>query len=195
MALVVDHQKLLDAMLMKQLLSLVKANPLLHRDQALVRHEFAHRRIGIGGKPHVAVGHDAGKASIVSLDYREAGDLVPLLQLLDLGKRGFGRHRNRVDHHAGFELLDPAHFVSLLRDIKIFVDHADAAGLRHGDGEGRLGDRIHGGRDQWDAKRNVAGKARPGLGIGGQHRGFPGWIKTSSNVSASRRSISSPGTG
>ena len=65
-----------------------------------------------------------------------------------------------VDHHAGFELLDLRHLGGLRLGIEIAVDHADAACLRHGDGKLRLGDRVHGRRQDGDMHANGAGDAR-----------------------------------
>ena len=59
---------------------------------------------------------------------------------------------DRVHHHAGFEFLDLLDFLGLPLRRQIAVDHADAAGLRHGDGEIRFGHRIHGGRDKRHAQ-------------------------------------------
>ena len=57
--LVVDDEQLLDAMLVQQPLRLVLADALAHRDEILMRHQLGDFLLGIGGKPHVAVGEDA----------------------------------------------------------------------------------------------------------------------------------------
>jgi hypothetical protein len=81
------------------------------------------------------------------LDHRDAGDAVLLHQRERVGERRVGADGDRVDHHAGFELLDLPHLLGLLVRLEVAVDDADAAGLRHGDGQPRLGDGVHGGRD------------------------------------------------
>ena len=71
---------------------------------------------------------------------------------------------DRVHHHAGFELLHLRHLGGLRFGVEVAVDHADAAGLRHGDGEPRLGHRIHGGGQDRDMQADRAGHA------GARHR-------------------------
>ena len=71
-----------------------------------------------------------------------------------------GRTRQRVDHHAGLELLDLLDLARLLLDAEILVQDADPAMLRHGDRHRRLGHRVHGGRDQRDAELDLAGQPR-----------------------------------
>src|SRR3546814_14181979 len=45
-------------------------------------------------------------------------------------------------HHAGFEALDLADLVGLGQRLHVLVDHAEAAGLGHGDRHLGLGHRI-----------------------------------------------------
>ena len=52
-----------------------------------------------------------------------------------IGERLVGMDGHRIDHHAGFELLDLADLVGLLGDVEVAVDDAEPAGLRHGDGQ------------------------------------------------------------
>ncbi len=55
----VDHQKLLDAMLMQKPLGLVLADVFAHRDEALLGHQLGDFLPLVGGKAHVAIGEDA----------------------------------------------------------------------------------------------------------------------------------------
>ena len=50
-----------------------------------------------------------------------------------------------------------AHLGGLRVGVEVAVDHADAAGLRHGDGEPRLGHRVHGGGQDRDMQRRSSG--------------------------------------
>ena len=93
------------------------------------------------------------------------GDLVLLHQAEGIGERLVGMDGQRIDHHAGFELLDPADLLGLLGDVEILVDDADPAGLGHGDGHMALRHRIHGRGEQRDAE--LDGRGQPGPGIGG----------------------------
>ena len=80
-----------------------------------------------------------------------------------------GTDGERVDHHAGLELLHLPHLRGLAFGVEIAVDHADAAGLRHGDRHPRFGHGIHRGGDDGDIERNGAGHAGPDVDFGGQH--------------------------
>ena len=167
--LVVDHQQLLDAMLVQHPLRLVLADALAHRDQVFVRHQFGNFLPGIGGKAHVAVGEDADQLARHALgcagDHRNAGKAVIVHQRHRVGQHRVGTDGQRIDHHAGFVLLDLPHLGGLAVDIEIAVDHADAAGLRHGDRHPRFGDGVHRGRDDRDIERNRAGDAGADIGI------------------------------
>ena len=113
-----------------------------HGDQLVLGHQLGDALARIGGEAHVAVGEDAdqlaGAAVAAALDHRNAGDAVLLHQLERVGQRRVGVDGERVDHHAGFELLDLAHLLGLLVGLEVAVDDADAAGLRHGDGHAAL---------------------------------------------------------
>ena len=115
---VVDHQQLLDAVLVQQPLGLVLADALAHRDQVLLGHQLGDLLPRIGGEAHVAVGEDAdqlaGAPLPPPLDHRNAGDAVLLHQRQRVGQRRVGIDGDRVDHHAGLELLDLAHLRGLL---------------------------------------------------------------------------------
>ena len=54
-----------------------------------------------------------------------------------------GRMVIGFDDHAALIALDLAHLRGLIGGRQISVNDADAAGLRHGDGEPRLGHRVH----------------------------------------------------
>ena len=87
-------------------------------------------------------------------------------------RRRIGTERDRVDHHAGLELLDLADLVGLRRGVEIAVQDAEPAVLRHGDREVRLGHRVHGRRDQRDAELDLAGQPGADVDLGGQDRGM-----------------------
>lgn len=77
------------------------------------------------------------------LDHRDAGDLQPILENLELAQRGLRRDGNRVHHHAAFEALHLADLLGLLLVGEVAVNDTDAAELGHGDGQRRFGHRIH----------------------------------------------------
>src|SRR4029079_7230288 len=97
--------------------------------------------VGIGEDPD----QPAEAAAIADLlDHGDAGNLMVRHQLQRIGETRVRVNCHWVDHYPGLELLDLRTLRRLRVWRKIAVDHADAAGLRHGDGEARLGDRVHG---------------------------------------------------
>ena len=91
-----------------------------------------------------------------------------------VGQRRVGADGQRIDHHAGFELLDLPHLRGLAVDVEIAVDDADAAGLRHGDRHARFGHGVHRRGDDRDIERDRAGDAGADVGLGGQDIGQTG---------------------
>ena len=77
----------------------------------------------------------------------------------------------RIDHHAGFELLDLADLGGLLVGLEIAMDDADAAGLRHGDRHLDFGHGIHGRGDDRDIERDLARDAGADIDVRRQHVG------------------------
>ena len=146
-AVLVDDDQLFDAMLVQQAARLVACEtPSPDRDDLRVI-SSADRLARIVGETHVAVGEDADQPARLAvgaaLDHGNAGDRGALHQRQRVGERRVGENGDRVDHHAALEALDLAHLFGLLLGREIAVDDADAARLRHGDGEPRLGDGVH----------------------------------------------------
>jgi hypothetical protein len=96
---------------------------------------------------------------------------VVLHQLQRIGQRRFRPDGQRVHHHAAFVAFDAPHMLGLFFDGEVFVDHPHAAGLRHGDGERGLGDGVHRGGNQRNAKLDGLGQARTGVDLAGQNVG------------------------
>ena len=169
---VVDHEELLDAVLVKEALGLVLADALAHGDEPLLGHQLGHLLVRVGGKAHVAVGEDAdelaGHAVAAALHHRDAGNVVVLHQRERVGERGVGRDGDRIHHHARFELLDLADLRRLRLGFEIAVDDAEPAGLRHGDRHLGLGHSVHGRGHDRDIERDFAGDAGADVGVGRQ---------------------------
>ncbi len=72
---VVDHQQLLDPALVEQLARFLLRDAGADRGEIVVRHQLAHRLLGIVGEAHVAVGEDADQLAR-GLDHRDAADPV-----------------------------------------------------------------------------------------------------------------------
>ncbi len=54
------------------------------------------------------------------------------------------------------------------------MNHPHAAGLGHGDGEARFGDRVHRGADQGNAKLHRLGETGAGIDLAGKDFGGAG---------------------
>ena len=106
-----------------------------------------------------------------------------------------GADGQRIDHHAGFELLDLPHLGGLAVGIEIAVDDADAAGLRHRDRHARFGDGIHRGGDDRDVERDGAGDVGADIGLGGQdirEAGFQKHVVERVGFADTLKSLSAP---
>ena len=154
-------------MAMQQFLGLLALDALADRDQIVLRHQLAHRLRRVAGEADIAVGEDAGQLAGFLLDDGNAGDMVLRHQAQRLAQRGVGVDGHRIDDHAGFEFLDPPHLLGLPFDRQVAVDHADAAGLRHGNRQPALGHGVHGGRNKGDTKLYGPGETGTGVHLGG----------------------------
>jgi hypothetical protein len=74
-AVLVDHQQLLDAVLVQQLLGRLEPDVVPHRDE-LLGHHVGDALGQVALEPHVAVGQDADRRALVGVDDRQAADVV-----------------------------------------------------------------------------------------------------------------------
>ena len=170
---VVDDQHLLDAVLVQQRTHGFLVGTFLDGDQALFRrHHLTHFSVQAILETYVAGSDDAHQVTVG--EHRHAGNVVLPGQLEQIAHGGVGLDGDRVLDHAGLELLDLAHFGSLLLDGHVLVDDADAAFLRHGDGQTRLGDGVHGSGQQRDVQFDAAGQAGLQADVLGQYLGVTG---------------------
>jgi hypothetical protein len=159
MEIVVDHQHALEAVAVQQLHRFLAGRAFAHRDQLLLRrHDRLDRLVELGLEAQVAVGNDADHLPAV-LHHREAGDLVLALQGDHVAHRHLGRNGHRVAQHAGLEALDLEHLGGLPLGIHVLVDDADAAFLRDGDRQARLGHRVHRRGHQRQVQVELPGEA------------------------------------
>ena len=165
----IHHDQLFDAVAVQQAAGLVAVDPLAHRDEVVLGHQVGHLLVRVGGKAHVAVGDDADQAAGF-FHHRDAGNAVLVLERQDIAEGGVGRNGDGVHHHAGFKALDLPHLVGLGLGCEVAVDDAHAPRLRHGNGQSRLGDGIHGGGNDRHDQFDIAGETGAGIGLAGQHR-------------------------
>ena len=157
---------------MQQPLCLVLADAFTHGHELVLGHQLGDPLARVFGKAHVAVGQNADQlAGTVAavLDHRNAGDVVLLAQRERVGKRRLRADGDRVDHHTRLEPFDLPHLCCLNFRIEIAMNHADAAGLRHGDRHLGFGHRIHGRGDNRNIERYLTSDLGAHVHLGGQH--------------------------
>ena len=177
---------------MRFLCSSFLASPSLTPSRTVMRLSLVIRsatRLVHVGEAHIAIGEDADELAALAVDNREAGNLARFLDQDDFADGLIGMDGDRIDHHAALELLDHLHLVGLLGRGHVAVNDAHAAGLRHGDGEARLGHRIHGGGDERDIELMSRVSRVVVLTSAGSTSDAPGSRSTSSKVKASRISM------
>ena len=138
---VVDHQQLLDAVLVQQALGLVLADALAHRDQPVLGHQLGDRLARIGGEAHVAVGEDADQlaaALAVAAALRPPGCRRCRARFISSSASASVASGSMV---TGLTTMPDSNFLTwrtcsaCSSRLEVAVDDADAAGLRHGDGQ------------------------------------------------------------
>ncbi len=80
------------------------------------------------------------------------------------------REREGVRDDPRLGTLHPVHLGRLVLGRQVLVNDADAALLRNGNGQARLGHGVHGGAQQGDIDLELAGEARAYLGVARNHR-------------------------
>ena len=171
----VHNQNALDLMLMHQFARVFNAGAFGHGNQfGPGRHDGGHRLVEAGFKAQIAVGNQAHQLAV--LHHRQAGHLPLTLcaHFQQLANQHFRRNRYRVFHHAAFVPLHFGHGLGLALDAHVLMNDADAAFLRHGNGQARLGNGVHGGGNQGQVEGNVAGEAGLQRDVLGQHLGMGG---------------------
>ena len=155
---IVDHQQALQLVPVQQRLGLQQRRAIGHGDELFARrHDVADGNVVAGLEPQVAPCHDADHLAAVA--HGEPGHTQLLRKIDDLAHRVAGGDDHRVAQHTRFIALYTRHLGRLVARGEVLVDDADSAFLRDGDGQARLGDRVHGGRHQGEVQRDVAGEA------------------------------------
>ena len=139
----VHHQHLLDAVLVKQRQDLILVRIFLDCDQAILRrHDLADRTVQTRFEAQVPVGDDARQAAVV-LD-RQARNIVPPGDFQHLANALVGIDGNRVGNDARCVLLDRRHVAGLEFRRHVLVDDAETPFPRQRDRQRRLRNGVHG---------------------------------------------------
>ena len=119
----------------------------------------------VGGNP-VLNGFELYARNVV-IDDGDAGNIVFAHEGMGSADHVTGTESHRIKDDAIFATFDQFYLAGLLLDGEILVNDADAALLGQGDGQGGLGDGIHGRTDQGDVDGNVARQLCAGVGFAG----------------------------
>jgi hypothetical protein len=156
---VVDDHHAFEAVLVDHRLAFLDGGPFGNRHQSMLwRHDIADRLVEFGFEAQVAVGDDADDHP--AIEYRYAGDLVQSGQRQHVTHRHLWGHGNRILEDSGFETLDLGDFGRLPLRAEVLVHDSDAAFLRQGDGQARLGHGVHGRRNERQVEADVARQTR-----------------------------------
>src|ERR1700722_16176847 len=101
--------------------------------------------------------------------YWKAGNFIFVHDVQRLAHEKFRRNRHWINDHPA---LRPFYFVYFFRlpvDRHVSVDKSDSALARNGNGETRVGYRVHRGGYDWYIQRNCPRKARARISLGGEH--------------------------
>ena len=106
-----------------------------------------------------------------ALDDRNARDAVALHQAERVREGLVREDGDRVQHHAGFELLHQPHLLGLRLRVEVAVDDAEPAVLRHGDRHAGFGHRVHRRGDDRQVEGDRAREPRLDVDVGRQDFG------------------------
>ena len=154
---IVHHQHALDTVLVHQVARFVAVGIFLDHDEPVARrHDVGDGLVEIALETQVAVGHDAD--DLLALHHRQAGYLVLAGQVEHIAHGHVRRNGNGIFHHAALETLDLGDLCRLFFGGHVLVHDADAALLRQGNRQARLGDGVHRSGQQRNVQGDVAGK-------------------------------------
>ena len=156
--IVVDHQKLFDAVCMKDASGLLERDPGLRGHQLLVGHHFPDLASEVLFEAKVTIGENADQALIFG--YRKPGNTSFLHQREGFGQGFVRAYCQRVRHHPAFEFLHAGDLPCLSVHGKVLVDETQAALLRHRNRCPGFRDGIHRRADQRDRQGDLASEAR-----------------------------------
>ena len=153
-------------------LSLFESGAHRRRHEIFFGHDVVYRLIEIGFKAQVAVGQNAHE--LLAPGNGHAGNAVLGHQGLRIANQVIGREEERIGDHAMLAALDLVHLRSLLINGHVFVNDAQTALTRHGNGQPRVGHGIHGRAQQRDVELDGWGQHGRGVHIPRKHAACTG---------------------
>ena len=172
---VVDDEKFLDAMLVKNFFRFFESGSHGNGDEVFLGHHFIDGNVEAGFKAQIAVGENADQLSVLGDGH--AGDLVLAHDLKGVTDSVGGRHGDGVDDHAAFRTLHLVDFIGLLLDGQVAMNNPEAALLGERDRHVRFRHGVHGGAYDGDVQTDVARELRLRDGLRGHNFGASGQQK------------------
>ena len=171
----VDERQPLTLVLAQQGGRLVARDADRSGDQRARRHHLVHLGggpLGDGDEAQVSVGDDA-EQDVIGVDDGQPRDAVLATDPVEVLEGGIRPDRHRVGDDPRLRALHQVDLVGLVLDREVAVEDAEPALTRHGDRHSRLGDRVHGRRDQRHLQRDLPRETRGGVDVRRRHVGRP----------------------
>ena len=173
---VVDHEQLLDAVLMQKPLGFLLADAFAHGDEPLLGHQLGDLLARIGGEAHVAIGENADELAGAAVAARPRPPecrkcRASFIRASASASVASGAMVSGLTTMPDSNFLTWRTCAACCIGLEIAVDDAEPAGLRHGDRHLGFGHGIHGGGDDRDIERDFARDAGADVGVGRQQLG------------------------
>ena len=169
LAAAVYQQELLDLGGVEDALGVIQRGLRVGGDQVFLGHHVADGQLPGLEELQIPPGDDAHHAPVV-LDDGHTRDVVQLHHLPGMADRLLPAEGDRIENDAAFAAFHLANLAALVLDAEVLVDDADAAFLGQSNGQSRLGDRVHRGRDQGDVHGDPPGEPGADVHLFWNHR-------------------------
>ena len=167
---VIDEEEFLDLAPAENVLGLIEGRIARPGDEMLAGHHLSDELIARLEEFDVAPREDAHDLAVAAAIRRDGKTRdVKLLHEIKGDRDGLvGVQRDGVGDDAILGSLNLHDLARLILAAQVLVDDADAPLLRQRDGQGGLGDRVHGRTDQGNVDADVAGKVGGSVHARGQ---------------------------
>ena len=162
------HRQFLDFVFLQDVGGAVEVRVARSGDKSLLGHHVTDVAVEVLLETEVAVGDDAHE-DVLPVHHRNATDVVVGHDAERVAHRLVGRDGHRRVDHAVLSTLDRSDLFGLLGNRHILVYHTDAALPSDGNRHLRLGDRVHGRRNERQVQPDIACETRPQINLSGKH--------------------------
>ena len=165
-ALGIHNREFFDFVFLQNPLGLPQGGAFRGCNQVFLGHHLPNRLLGIGFKTQIPVGQNAHQFAVF-VHHRNASDTILRHQTQGLFNQRIARKHNRVHNQAALGTLNLADLLGLTLDTHILVNHAEPPVLGNGDGHLKLGDCIHGRRNDGHFEFNIPTQSTGDIDIPG----------------------------